>query len=211
MSNQNTIPPGATPTDPCDALRRALDATRVPAALGATTGATHADCRCTHTQLDHLGALCNHLEEASACFAAPPSGVYSDDLRRRNLSPEGEHKLPSPCSVSWRSSSNPSGSGSNAYQWEIHFLPEDFMEVIEGLFADGRLNVIRLRDNEMYLAGKFDLKMHHSSREACCYELSFTPDTMSAVRLYALANQEELGNIRAELARHGVQLPEGEE
>ena len=221
------------------ALRRALDATRVPAALGATTGATHATaCKCTHTQLDHLGALCNHLEEASACFAAPPSGVYSDNLRRRNLSPEGEHKLPSPCSVTWNS--NPGADGSNpsstnAYQWAVHFLPEDFLEVIEGLFADGRLNAIRPcpcpcpQDPEpgvpgasgapgapcaVYLAGKFDIEVHHSldeSGHSYCYELGFTPEAMSSIRLYALVSQEDLGNIRAELARYGVQLPEEEE
>lgn len=221
MSNQNNkqraLNGSSIPADPCDALRRALDATRVPAALGATTGATHA-CKCTHTQLDHLGALCNHLEEASACFAAPPSGVYSDNLRNRNLSPEGEHKLPPPCSVSWGF-----GPNSDAYRWGIHFLLEDFMEVIEGLFADGRLNAIRQQDlasgasgvpgapGEVYLAGEFDFEVHHSLGEAYYYELGFTPETMSSIRIYALAGREDLGNIRAELARYGVQLPEEEE
>ena len=196
------------------------------------SGATHAPgckCKCTHThtQLDHLGALCNHLEEASACFAAPPSGVYSDDLHRRNLSPKGEHKLPSPCSVSWNSSSSSSSSSSSdAYQWGIHFLLEDFMEVIEGLFADGRLNAIRSQGcasevsgvlgasgapGEVYLAGEFDIEVHHPLGETHYYELGFTPEAMGSIRLYALASQEELGNIRAELARYGVQLPEEEE
>ena len=100
------------------------------------------------------------------------------------------------------------------------------MEVIEGLFADGRLNAIRPRDcasevsevsgasgapGAVYLAGKFDIEAHHSLREPCCYELGFTPETMGTVRLYALASQEDLGNMRAELARYGVQLPEEEE
>ena len=100
------------------------------------------------------------------------------------------------------------------------------MEVVEGLFADGRLNAIRQQDlasgasgvldtpgapGEVYLAGKFDIEVHHSLREPYYYELGFTPEAMSTVRLYALASPEELGNIRAELARYGVQLPEEKE
>ena len=221
MSNQNNERRAPNPVDSSSRTSTPYgpsSPSSIPTSAPATAGATHV-CKCTHahTQLDHLGALCNHLEEASACFAAPPSGVYSDDLRRCNLSPEGAHKLPSPCSVSWDQC-----QGQDQGQWEIHFLLEDFMEVIEGLFADGRLNAIRSQDpasgafgipdasGEVYLAGEFDIEVHHSLHElgySCCYELGFTPDTMSTVRLYALASQEELGNIRAELARYGVQLP----
>lgn len=166
----------------------------------------------THTQLTHLGALCNHL---AACFIAPPSW----SLRNYNLAPGGAH---TPCSVTW--SSNSSGSScSNAYQWEIHFLPDDFLEVIEGLFADGRLNATRRQDIftpesgvandfEVYLAGDFTVQMHgcepSSEGDRYYYELSYTPATL---RLFTLVKQEDLGNIRAALARHGVQLLEKEE
>lgn len=214
----NQILHNTTPTDPRD---WALD---VPAALGATratTGATPTDaaapsgprssiptgatnvpepaCKCTHTQLDHLGALCNHLEEASACFATHPGGVYSDNLRNYNLSPEGAHKLPSPCSVTWNSNST------NAYQWAVHFLPEDFLEVIEALFADGRLNAIRT-SGEVYLAGDFTVQTHSSVKGRHYYELSYTPATMSNLRLFTLVEQEDLGNIRATLARYGIHI-----
>lgn len=164
------------------------------------------------TQLDHLGALCNRLEEASACFAAPPSGFYSDNLRNYNLASEGAHKLPSPCSVTWSSNS----SGSNAYQWEVHFLPDDFLEVIGGLFADGRLNAVRQLTGgsgvangfEVYLTGDFTVQMHSSGvADKDYYELSYTPATMSSIRMFALVEQEELGNMRTELACYGVQLP----
>ena len=82
------------------------------------------------------------------------------------------------------------------------------MEVIEGLFADGRLNAIRSKDlalgvYEVYLAGDFTVQRHGSG-----YELSYTPATMSPIRMFTLVSPEDLGNIRAELARHGVQLPE---
>ena len=166
-----------------------------------------------HTQLDHLGALCNHLEEASACFIAPPSGFYSDNLRNYNLAPGGEHKLPSPCSVTWDSNS----SGSNAYQWTVHFLLDDFLEVIAGLFADGRLNAMRQQgplsgeagianDFEVYLAGDFTVQKHSPSKGR--YELGYTPATMSSIRMFTLVEQEDLGNVRAALARYGVQLPD---
>ena len=225
----NQILHNTTPTDPRD---WALD---VPAALGATratTGATPTDaaapsgprssiptgatnvpepaCKCTHTQLDHLGALCNHLEEASACFATHPGGVYSDNLRNYNLAPGGAHKLPSPCSVMWNS--NP---GSDAYRWDVHFLLEDFLEVIEGLFADGRLNATRQQDClpeglandfEVYLAGDFTVQTHSSVKGRHYYELSYTPATMSNLRLFTLVEQEDLGNIRATLARYGIHI-----
>ena len=161
----------------------------------------------------HLGALCNHLEEASTCFIAPPGGFYSNNLRNYNLSSEGEHKLPPPCSVS---------NSSDAYQWEVHFLPDDFLEVIAGLFADGRLNATRQLASEpaepksgsttVYLAGDFTVQMHSrepsSKGDQYYYELSYTPATMSSIRMFALVEQEELGNMRAELESCGVQLPE---
>lgn len=193
MSNQNNSNRPSIPTD----------ATKV--------GATHSpECKCT---LTHLGALCNHLEEASACFIAPPSGFYSDNLRNYNLAPGGEHKLPSPCSVTWNSNSG----GSNAYQWAVHFLLDDFLEVIAGLFADGRLNAARRQDIstgiandfEVYLAGDFAVQVHScgpSSKKR--YELSYTPATMDTLRLFTLVEQEDLGNIRDALARYGVQLPD---
>ena len=162
---------------------------------------------CTHTQLDHLGALCNHLEEASACFIAPPSGFYSDNLRNYNLAPDGEHKLPAPCSVSWSSYS--SSGDSNAYQWKVHFLPDDFLEVIAGLFADGRLNATHQQGSqcsEVYLAGDFMVQRYIDE-----YELSYTPEEMSSIRMFTLVKQEDLGNIREALARYGVQLPKEEE
>lgn len=110
-------------------------------------------------QLDHLGALCNHLD------ITHPGGFYSDN----NLASEGAHKLPTPCSVMWNSNSG----GSNAYQWEVHFLLGDFLEVIAGLFADGRLNATRQQDIftpesgiandfEVYLAGDFTVQRHSS-------------------------------------------------
>ena len=165
----------------------------------------------TRTQLDHLGALCNHLEEASACFVAPPSGFYSDNLRNHNLAPEGEHKLPSPCSVMW--DSNPDGS--NAYQWDVHFLLEDFLEVIAGLFADGRLNATRQQDClpeglandfEVYLAGDFKIqRIEPDLGGPVYYKISYTA---CSIRMFTLVKQEDLGNIRAELARYGIHIKE---
>ena len=223
MFNQILHNAGAHSSIPTGATRATTGATPTDAATPNDAPAHYPGataCKCTHTQLDHLGALCNHLEEASACFATHPGGVYSDNLRNYNLSPEGAHKLPAPCSVTWNYSSG-SSPRSNAYQWNIHFLPEDFLEVIEGLFADGRLNATRgsgiANDFEVYLAGDFDLKVHHSLDEPSSngdrhyYELSYTPETMSSIRMFTLVEQEDLGNIRAELARYGVQLPEEEE
>ena len=160
------------------------------------------------TTSTHLSALCNHLEEASTCFIAPPSGFYSDNLRNYNLSPWGAHKLPSPCSVTWSSNS------SAAYQWDVHFLLDDFLEVIEGLFKDGRLNATRQQDTstsdandfEVYLAGDFAVqKRSPSEGYRYYYELSYT---LATLRLFALVEQEELGNIRAELARYGIHIGE---
>lgn len=180
-------------------------------------GATPASAPATApaSALTHLGALCNHLEEASACFIAPPSGFYSDNLRNYNLAPGGEHKLPSPCSVTW--DSNSSGPSSDAYQWAVHFLLDDFLEVIEGLFADGRLNATRplsgesgpVNSSEMYLAGDFMVQKHSAEPSpGGRYELSYTPATMSSIRMFTLVEQEDLGNVRAALARYGVQLPD---
>ena len=168
-----------------------------------------------HTQLDHLSALCNHLEEASACFAAPPSGFYSGNLRNHNLSPEGMHKLPSPCSVMWYSNSD----GSDAYQWKVHFLLDDFLEVIEGLFADGRLNTTRQstaaqgrRCSEVYRAGDFTAQMHSyepsSEGDRYYYELSYTPATMSSIRMFTLVEQGDLGNTARALERCGIHIGE---
>lgn len=75
--------------------------------------------------------MSNQNSGATASYPGAASGATR--ACGRNLSPEGEHP---PCSVSWGSSSS---SSSDAYRREIHFLPE----VIEGLFADGRLNAIR--------------------------------------------------------------------
>lgn len=175
------------------------------------------------TQLDHLSALCNHLEEASTCFIAPPGGFYSDNLRNYNLAPGGEHKLPSPCSVTW--SSNSSSRDSNAYQWAVHFLLDDFLEVIEGLFADGRLNATRqlasepaepesggANNFEVYLAGDFAVQVHSiepsSKGHRYYYELSYTPATMSSIRMFTLVEQEDLGNTRAALERCGIHIGE---
>lgn len=171
------------------------------------------------TQLDNLGALCNHLEEASTCFIAPPGGFYSDNLRNYNLAPGGAHKLPSPCSVTW--SSNSSSGDSNAYQWDVHFLLDDFLEVIAGLFADGRLNATRQLASEPTepesgvandLAGDFAVQMHSrepsSKGDQYYYELSYTPATMSSIRMFALVEQEELGNTRAALERCGIHIGE---
>ena len=162
----------------------------------------------THTQLDHLGALCNHLEEASACFVTHPGGFYSDNLRNYNLSPEGEYP---PCSVMWSSNS----SGSNAYQWEIHFLLKDFLEVIDGLFADGRLNAMRQQDClpegvandfEVYLAGDFKIqRIEPDLGGPVYYKISYTA---CGIRMFTLVKQEGLGNTRRALERYGVQLPD---
>lgn len=158
------------------------------------------------TQLDHLGALCNHLD---ACFITHPGGFYSDN----NLASEGAHKLPTPCSVMWNSNSG----GSNAYQWEVHFLLGDFLEVIAGLFADGRLNATRQQDIftpesgiandfEVYLAGDFTVQRHSSKGYRYYYELSYTPATMSSIRMFALVEQEDLGNVRGALERYGIHI-----
>ena len=94
------------------------------------------------------------------------------------------------------------------------------MEVIEELFADGRLNAIRSQGyvpgasgaSEVYLAGDFTVQRRSSELPSkgyrYYYELSYTPETMSSIRMFTLVEQEDLGNIRAELARYGVQLPE---
>lgn len=150
------------------------------------------------TQLDHLGALCNHLEEASACFIAPPSGFYSGNLRNYNLAPGGAHKLPPPCSVMWT-------SRSNAYQWDVHFLRDDFLEVIEGLFADGGLNATRLLAND--LAGDFTVRRHSSELNSKgYYELSYTPAALSSIRMFTLVEQEDLGNTARALERCGIHI-----
>lgn len=158
------------------------------------------------TQLDWLSNLCNHLEEASACFIAPPSGFYSDNLRNYNLAPEGEHKLPSPCSVTWSSNS----SGSNAYQWAVHFLLDDFLEVIEGLFADGRLDATQPDSTPESGFEVFTVQRHSSEEGRHYYELSYAPATMRSIRMFTLVEQEELGNTSRALERCRIHIKWGE-
>lgn len=171
------------------------------------------------TQLDWLGNLSRLLDAAEDCFATNTDEFYSENMRAWNTSagaagsgdspyPErGPHKLPNVCSLTWR-----------AGIWEMHLLIRDFMEVIEGLFADGRLNAIRqtksgiANDFEVYLAGDFEVRRRSykpsSKGDRYYYELSYTPATMSSLRMFALADQRELGNVRAELTRYGVHLKE---
>lgn len=166
------------------------------------------------TQLDWLGNLSSLLQAAEDCFATTPGKVYHKNLRAWNTSdgsdganpyPErGPHKLPGVCSLKWGN-----------YSWEMHLLTEDFLEVIEGLFADGRLNATRqpeglANDFEVYLAGDFTISQQYSSGGyRYYYELSYVPATMGNLRLFTLVEPEDLDNVRNTLERLGIHLEWG--
>lgn len=160
------------------------------------------------TQLDWLGNLSSLLDAAADCFVTGQAGVYHENLREWNTSGKGERKLPGVCSLMWRED-----------VWEIHLLVRDFLEVIDGLFADGRLNAERQQDClpeglandfEVYLAGDFKVQRHSFERPAVYYELSYTPATMGKLRLFALVDQEGLGNVRTALRRYGIRIKQEE-
>lgn len=174
------------------------------------------------TQLSWLGNLSSLLSAVEDCFVTNTDGFYPENMRAWNTSagsmndesapyPErGPHKLPSVCSLTWRDGG-----------WEMHLLIRDFLEVIAGLFADGRLNATRQQDTftpesgiandfEVYLAGDFTVQRHSSELNSkgyrYYYELSYTPATMSSIRMFALVEQEDLGNVRGALERYGIHI-----